>query len=485
MRYDRKIDRVDKDRLKKALVSKKGVKQLAKSYFLDDKGNPLELTDYQAKIVKSIVRKKPKKLMIWATRRAGKSYALSVGAILLAVFRTGEKIRIIGPTRDDADIIMENIREFITHDEDIVKTVSNRKGKRQPEKLKDELSKTRLTFENQSEISKMSANISSNTSNALGRGGSLIIIDEAEQIPEHIIRNDILPMIGERPNAQIVLCSNPTMPDGRGFMYDKKTEQENDWKSLQIPWQKTVFEKRLSLDFIEDMKKTLTSSEFKRWYEAEYPDEIEGGLVKANWVDKAKKRQFSSKNSKTCYGLDVAGEGEDLTVLTKVKTWKKGTEDMVKVTKVHDWNISDTMKATKQVMGIVDKNQTVNVDAIGIGKGVGDRLEERGYSTNFVKVSKSPINSSKKSISETDLFKDVKAQLYWYLRNLLEYDRIELPDNKNLIEQILSMKYNHVGKGKKKIIDPSKSPDFADSLILSLYSTALKKKPGVASMSLT
>lgn len=484
MDYSRKIDLVDKEKLKKALATDEGIKKIVKTYFYDDKGNPLELTSYQTKIVKRILHKKPKRVLLWATRRGGKSYALSVGIILVAVLRTGESVKIIGPTQDDANIIMENVREFITHDEDILKTVSNRKGKKEAEKVKDELSKTRITFENQSDVSTLSANISSNTSNALGRGGTLIIVDEAEKIPADIIRNEILPMIGEHPNAQIILCSNPTMPNNRGFMYEKKKEQENQWEEIVIPWQKVVLEGRLTVDFVREMKRNLTEAEFIRWYEARYPEEIEGGLLKAEWVDKALERVYKPDNFKTAYGLDVAGEGKDLTVLTKVKTWNEKGKDKVKVDEVHDWNISDTMKATKQVMGIVDQGQALNVDAIGIGKGVGDRLKERGYNVNFVKVSKKPVRSSKKEIKETDTFSNLKAQLYWYLRSLFEYDKIDLLDKKIVKEQLLSMTYDYTNRGRKKIIDPEKSPDFADSLALSMYSHTLKKRPGVTSMSL-
>jgi len=472
MQTARKIDRLEKNGLKDFLGSPEGVRRLCKEYFYDDEGNDLWLTDYQAKIVFHLIHKSPKRILMWATRRAGKSYALSVGAILNAVFSPGEKIRVIGPIQKKSKIIMENIQEFITHDDDIIRTVSDRKGKVEPKKLKDELSKTRITFENGNEISILSANITSRRSGVLGRGGTLIIVDEAERIPANVIRNDILPMVGEKSNAQVVLVSNPTMPGNRGFMHEKKVEKDNRWTQIKIGWQKAVDQGRISLDTVKEAKKNLTKGEFKRWYKSEYPSEIEGGLLEGDWVTEAVKTDLDLPDEyESSYGLDVAEAGRDKTVLMRSRRWKEG-QKYLKVGDIHSWNTSDTMNATERVDSLLN-NAKINVDAIGIGKGVGDRLKEKGHDVDLIKVSRKPKTQS-------DRFDSRKSELYWTLRKQFEEGVVDLPNNQKLQSQLLSMNYEFSPSGKIRIVDPSRSPDYADSLVLTLASMVSKKAGAVS-----
>ena len=416
--------------------------------FKDEEGKPLKLTDYQLDLVKSILLKRPKRVLLWAATRAGKSYAVAFGVMLAALISPGEKIRVIGPTAFHSRIIMDYILDHLADDDVIIDSLTEARG-RTAEKLREELSKSRITYKNSSEISILSASIKSKGMQLLGRGGSIVIVDECEQIPEEIVRTRIMRMVGEREEAQVILISNPT---DRGYMYSMRDNPE--WTNLIVGWEAAVKAKRISLKFIKEMRKSLTPSEFDIWYNAVYPDDVEGSLLRYSWIERAVANNFNLKKGKILYGLDVAEAGEDLSVLTKIMV--KG--GIFKVLNVESWHKADTMATVgKVVERITDKKSKIMVDSVGVGKGVYDRLKEKRYNVRPVKAGERPKR-------EVNRFINDKARIYWNLRTLFEEDRIDIPDLKKLRDNLSKMKYDLTSASKIRIIDPTKSPDFADSL---------------------
>lgn len=487
------------------LSSKDGIKALCNAYFYDDKGQDLELTDYQAEIIKRLVLKKPKRNLLWATTRAGKSFALAIGAILVAMLRPGEKIKLVGPTQKHSKIIMNYVLDHVSDDDDIVTSLTAGRGKNRADKLREELSKERITFENNSEIEILSASVNSGGRQLLGKGGSIVIVDEAEQIPTEIVRTRILRMIGDRPKAQLFLISNPTFPDNRGFMWEVKQRQAEyreeakglddpekvaevksqiTWDERVIGWEEAVEAGRMTEQFIEEERRNLTEGEFKILYDAKYPEEVEGGLIRADWFRRAERQEFDEYNMMNVQvfaGQDVAEAGRDKSVLTvtlkgqRFERVKKedGTtekqpvgEPVFKVRLVKDWDLADTEVLAERIMEHTDADEIelMNVDSIGVGRGVADKLKREGYNVNICKVSEN-------APTDPDRFSNKKAEYFWKLREVFKEGRIDVPEGSEIRGELLAMRYDHVkqyGSEKIKIIDPDKSPDFADSLMLSL-----------------
>jgi len=481
---NRKIDRLEPEEIKEMLSRKEGIKNLCRAYFYDDQGGDLELTDYQAEIIQTLVTKKPKRNLLWATTRAGKSFALAIGAILTAMLRPGEKIKVVGPTTQHSKIIMNYILDHVSDDEDIVRSLTAGTGKKKAKKLREELSKSRITLENNSEIEILSASVNSGGRQLLGKGGSIVIVDEAEQIPDEIVRTRILRMIGDRPEAQMFLISNPTFPDKRGFMWEVKDRQDETreqiketddreeieelrskltWNERVISWEKAVEAGRMTKEFVEEEKRNLTTAEFKILYEAIYPENVEGGLVRADWYREARRKDFQfSEDADKFYGLDIAEEGDDLSVLVEMRSEEVDGRRIYEVTNIWDWDEGDTSTQVKKIQSLCDKESRINVDGIGVGKNVADTLADQGWSIETVKVSRNPT-------SDKDRFRDQKAQFYWELRECLEDGLISLPDNSELRSQVLSMQYEFSGRKELiKIGDPASSPDHADALMLCL-----------------
>ena len=92
-------------------------KQVVKLLFKNDKGEPLVFSTSQARIVKIIFFKYPKRMNCTAMTRAGKSLAVAIGVILVAMFRAGEKIRLIAPTEEHTKIVMGYVIQHILDNE--------------------------------------------------------------------------------------------------------------------------------------------------------------------------------------------------------------------------------------------------------------------------------------------------------------------------------------------------------------------------------
>lgn len=313
-------------------------------------------------------------------------------------------------------------------------------------------------------------------------------------------------MLGESEDAKLVQTGNATLRNKHFY----KSWQDPDYEKVKIKWPQAVQEtygpngdKALTRDFVEKEKQELPPNHFKSMYECEFPDEEQSGLISYKDIREAQDKEFP-KNEKAeepiiLYGLDVAREGRDHSVLTRVE--KHGS--IYRITDVESWDIADTVKLAEKVMvfivlkedGEINKykeqlmrirkktNQypdinipwqevledcdytRINVDSHGIGAGVLDTLRSKGVYATGVKVGV----SSRKALKRPDDFQDLKAEFYDKVRKIFESGDIffsgEFP---RLINELNDLETEKNTRNKIRVVDPNKSPDFADSLMLAV-----------------
>ncbi|MBO8181159.1 MAG: hypothetical protein H0Z19_11940, partial [Archaeoglobus sp.] len=117
--------------------------------------------------------------------------------------------------------------------------------------------------------------------------------------------------------------------------------------------------------------------------------------------------------------------------------------------------------------------KVVNVDDTGVGGGVTDLLKEEGVRVSPIKFGASPTNDEAKA-----LFANLKAQIYYELRDYFDPAKdgiIAIPNHSKLIRDLSALKQDYTSKDKIKIIDPPKSPDYADSLVLAVTRVSLAR----------
>lgn len=417
-----------------------------------------ELTYGQQQIVGSVLDPTIKRLIISCMTRYGKTRVVAIGLLLYILNSANKKILIIAPTIDQTNIIRNYMAEMIAEN----KTLSNlvdRNLHTGPEHLKAEMSKKRLTFKNGCEIITLTAHGEENSKDPgkqlMGFGGDIVVLDEACLILDEVYTSRISRMLGDSPDSKLITIVNPW--NRLNFAYRQWCNPE--FKKIRVDWKQALAEDRATETFLKEQKTELSEYEWNVLYESIFADDSEDTLIRYDWIQRAtKKRIMFTGPIQTVWGLDVAEQGSDLTILTRAET--DGIYYVVK--EQQHIQERETMPTANHVSTIVPKIETLSVDSIGVGAGVHSRLSELEHKVNSIRVSMAPT-------TQEDRYLNQKAQRYWHLRTLFEQDLISIPNNSHLISQLSQMRYEFTTVGKIKIIDPEgKSPDYADSLMITL-----------------
>ena len=199
-----------------------------------------------------------------------------------------------------------------------------------------------------------------------------------------------------------------------------------------------------------------------------FPEKTEaGGLIPISWIKAAQLRNLHEtiKDGPHELGADI-GAGGDNTVICE----RKGYVFRI----IREDNDPDTMSQCGKI--IADLNITgaecVKVDKIGIGWGVVNRGKELGKPFIGVNVGE---GATEDDTSSDERFLNLKAELYWNLRDLFERGLIDLDHlDEDTAAELCGIRYERMSNGKIKISDkrkdsrgrPIPSPNRAEAIML-------------------
>ena len=203
---------------------------------------------------------------------------------------------------------------------------------------------------------------------------------------------------------------------------------------------------------------------------AEFPDAEDNSLVGRKAVETAMADDAPSgagapseeedKREPVYIGVDVARFGADKSVLIA----RRGQR--VIATKSLDREMDTMRVAGEAILMANDLNaEAVFVDENGVGGGVCDRLKEVGapvYGVQFGRRAPHPTR-----------FANLRSEIFWELRRLMNDHLIALPQDEILAAQLLSLRYDVTSSGQVKLESKREtrkkgvpSPDRADALAL-------------------
>lgn len=414
-------------------------------------------TTKQQEIIQTIAYAKNKRVIINCMTRYGKSRCVSMAVLLYLLFNKNKKILLIAPTYDQTSILRNYMAEHIT----TCSTLFNLLEMEiiGPDKLKKEVSKKRLTFRNNCELIILSAE--GTAERLMGFGGDMIIIDEGCLIHPEVYRTKISRMLGDHPDSILIEIGNPWHKNNQYFEHWISKE----FKKIHVGYQTAIQEGRVTPEFIEEQKNLLTPIEFKILYESDFPEESEDSVFTYESIHAAINKWPNIHSTERILGVDVADKGRDLTVITTAE--KTGAN--YKVTSIFSEAKSENTAVAGRIAKMREEHliSQVNIDCIGIGVGVVSMLQEQLRNISTVKINKCHFGQA--AIDSTR-FLNKKAEMYFRLKKMFEEGMISIPEHKELIKQLLSMKWEHTSNKKIRIIDPEdKSPDFADSLVYTIW----------------
>ncbi len=312
---------------------------------------------------------------------------------------------------------------------------------------------------------------------------TLLIADEASGVAEKVFEAGTGSMSGH--NAMTILTGNPVR--GQGFFFDTHGKLSDIWKTdtvscLDVP-------SGVSADYAMQIERTYgrESNAYRVRVLGEFPVRDDDTVIPYELVESSLHRDIViSKTAPVVWGVDPARFGSDRSALAKRQT--RALLEPVKW-----WAKLDTMELAGRVKHEYDTTPQwlrpveINVDAIGIGAGVVDRLRELNLPARGINVSESP------AAVNIDKYANLRAELWfkgleWFANRDVKlpeyYDRPKGADD--LIAELTQPRYKFRPASGKIAVESKddmrkrgmRSPDLADAFILTFASDAITLAQG-------
>jgi len=433
------------------------ITELFKTFNQKERKNlPIKLSESQREIFSTIVGRTHRRVHVMTTTQYGKSFTVAL-AVLVRCVLNGEKWAVVAPSHPKAMIIMRYIIDFAYSNEDFRAQLDMEE--KQKDRLRREVSKTRLTFRRGGEIFVLSAD-SRNKAAAgealMGFGSPNIVLDESSLIDDDIYAK-IKRMLGGHEDNFILEIGNPFRRN-----HFLRSFHNDDYKKITVDWKRAVKEGRMQKEFVEEMRKEAF---FDILYECKFPREEDvdndGWSLLLNEYDVTNAYRDDDPNAygDKKLGVDIARSGGNFNV------WILRTGNYAKIlAKSTTDNLMEVVGTTRRFVeehGINEEN--VFLDATGIGAGVYDRFSEMGWNVSGINMSESAV--------EKERYINIRAEAYFRLKDWVKAGG--MLQRSSEFHQLTDIKYKMRSNGKLKIIDKETlrkngvpSPDVADALML-------------------
>jgi len=442
------------------------------------------LTPGQIEIVDSIAFDRKPRVTIRTPTRYGKSRCIEMGLLLWTMNNENKKLIFIAPTREKTSIIRDYMAEDIVATPALMELLHlDRTGR---DRIKKEVSRSRMTWKNGIDMRILTADKGGKGQALMGWGGHKIVVEEAGEMNAELWPK-IERMLADFADSTYVEIGNPWTRDNFFWQHELESHGENPaWHSIHIDYRQAIREGRLTQEFIDRVRANPHTPPvvFQVLYEAEFPDSADDQLIPYWAIKKAIRPvpQLGPADEKMM-GLDIAEMGRDLTVFTMGGKWK----ELYIAQEIKWYAKKEVMETVGWAVKLCDDNNgfhRITPDATGMGTGVAGRLKEL-IREERITGRVSPFIAAQKPRRKRDqkLYKNIKAQAGFHLRELFIKGKIIIPNHPILIDQLNKMKYKLNSSGQIMLLDPGeapddtsekKSPDFFDSLSLFAWDKGFK-----------
>lgn len=290
----------------------------------------------------------------------------------------------------------------------------------------------------------------------------MLLPDEASGIAREIM-NNALPLLGSE-NAYCILSGNPLRTSG--YFFDLFHGKPSIFKNalLYFSSEDSPLMPKATLDAWIEAYGSREHSYYKIHALGEFPDSDSDQLIPLFTISDAVANNIEpAADDEMIWGIDV-GLDHDASVIAKRQGNK--LHELVKYR-----TVGDTVKLSGLIKEEYDnapdsmKPFNILVDEIGIGRGTLDLLSSWGLPVQGVHVGK--------QAEDSDRFANLKAELWYKCKDWFKLDKPDIPDDQELITDLVTPKYQTNPSGKIKIESKDqvkkrlgRSTDSADALVL-------------------
>ena len=459
------------------------LKQLIRSRYFNEDGEPFEITDGQGEIIECIAKRKYPRTEIETYTQYGKSDIMSMG-ILTRITAFPDKFSVISGSDKKLGIIRGFLIGHI-FDNDFTSGCFEIEPGESIERIRRERNKNHLTFKVKDRIGEVFF-ISAEGKRTrevitplLGFGSRNIIIDDSPLLSdEHY--SGIIRMLGGHKDNMLIEIGNSLY---RNHFY--KTSRDPSYRHIKINYEQGIAEGRQRMEFFEEARSKMPPMLFDSLYKCIFPpqDAIDSRgfmvLVMEEDLDKAYVDNIDLFGEKRM-GVDVAGGGRNKsTVIIRATNGAK-----VYYAEQNDdtMSLATIVCKAKEEHGIGWRN--IFVDALGVGKGLADRLNEiaavEDDKITFVGFGEK---------AESEDFINLRAECYWEMAQSIK-SGLKLVKH-NGWEELINIKYKVQSDRKVKLMskedmlrDGILSPDVADALAMTYARPKVARPMGKATEAL-
>jgi len=303
----------------------------------------------------------------------------------------------------------------------------------------------------------------------------LLIADEGSGISDEVIDAAGGSLSGK--DVRFVIAGNPLR--AQGFFHDTHHRLRERWFAVNVSvfesrWADPEYAKDIELRYGKD------SNHYRVRVLGAFPTSDDDAVIPFEWIETSIGREVAQvESAETIWGLDVAREGTHRTALAK----RRGN---VLLEPPKAWGglraaeVAGRVKAEWDITRVPLRPIAINIDVIGYGADVMDRLREMGLPARGVNVAETS------SISSSN-FRNLRAELWFKLRHWFEGRDVRLPvrDGAHVIEDLLEELSKATYKfqpqsGRILIAEKTgrRSPDLADALMLTMAGDAIAASRG-------
>lgn len=288
----------------------------------------------------------------------------------------------------------------------------------------------------------------------------MFVLEEASGIDEIVFE-----VAGGALSSHGALClmaGNPTQTSG--YFYRSHHEMRDEWHTMHVSCFDSTrvdpeYPKKMALEYGED------SNTYRVRVLGEFPLEGDDAIISLPMVESAISRDVVESHAGMVWGLDVARFGDDTTALCK----RRG--NTIKF-EIMEWSKKDLMTTASIVYKEwretpnEHRPSAINVDVIGLGAGVADRLRQLGLPAIDVNVAEA-------ASIEGERYNRLRDELWFKGREWFESKAVKIIRDDKLISELVTPKYKLTPTGKIQVESKDdlkkrgfRSPNRADAFLL-------------------
>lgn len=274
-------------------------------------------------------------------------------------------------------------------------------------------------------------------------------------------------------DCHALAISTPGTPMGRFYDIHARKPGYEDWWTRHISLEEAIEAGMVSRAWAEARRQQWgeESSVYQQRVLGEFAADEESAIISLALVEAANERWREwaeagkpRPEGRRILGVDVARYGTDKSCIAE-----RIGDVLVSLDK---WGQKSTMETAGRIK-VVLGNDVAQIDVIGIGAGVVDRLREQGC--HAVGVNFGAGTNRTDASGEVEML-NVRASAWWGMRERLMEGVIALPSDDDLTGDLVAPRYSYTSAGKLQVEDKEqirkrlgRSPDVGDAVVLAWW----------------